>query len=213
MWLRRCLLVIACSTLGMAFGGCILDSDDECGTHYVIVGSITDMAGGPMAGVKVRAFFDPMEGVDPVPDCSTYTNSSGCYRIPFPPTAFDVFVYPVRDSCVFSPYGSHYDGRVVTLHTQDYVGYCGETYSISGHISDDEGHDLAGVYVILKDSNGFWRNDTVTDALGYYVLDGLAPNVEYVVTPSGDCGFTPSYRTYDGISEDLTGQDFIQDCP
>jgi hypothetical protein len=207
---RRYLLVTVCIALGAVFGGCIFDSDEECEPRSAVVGCILDMAAEPMVGIKVLAVFDPMEGVDPVPDCSTYTNWNGCYSIQYPASASHVYVYPPGDGCVFAPYGRHYDDPDGILYGQDYVGYCGETYRVSGHISDDEGHDLAGVYVTLKDSYGFWRDDTVTDAVGYYVFDGLAPNVEYVLRPADLCEYDPPYRTYTVVTENLTGQDFVR---
>jgi protocatechuate 3,4-dioxygenase beta subunit len=199
-------------TLLLCFGGCILDSDDGCDTDNMIVGYVCDMAGQPMPGVKIRALFDPMEGVDPVPDCSTYTGSNGCYRLAFPADARDVYVFTVGDGCVFSPYGRIYNEPTGTFSGQNFVGYCGETYTISGRVEDAAGRDLAGIYITATDADGFWRDDTVTDALGLYVLDGLAPNVDYVVTPSGFCDFTPRYRTYDGVRTDLTDQDFTAGC-
>jgi hypothetical protein len=199
--------------LVFALGGCVLDSDDGCGSSSVITGCISDMAGRPMLGIKIRAFFDPLEGIDPVPDCSTYTAFGGYYRIAFPADAREVYVYPVGDGCVFSPYGRSYNEPEGTLTGQSFVGYCGDTYSISGHVQDETGHDLAGISITARDTDGFWRDDAVSDELGSYVLDGLAPNVDYFVTPSGLCDFTPSSRTYYGVTSDLTAQNFVQDCP
>lgn len=209
---RKSVAVVTVFVLGIGLAGCIFDYGDECEIPRVISGRICDMDGIPLAGVKVRAFFDPMEGVEPAPDCSVYTDPMGCYSVPYEPGVREITVLPTRTGCVFSPYSMSYDNPAASLPDQDYLGYCSRTYRISGHIRNPDGWVIRAAVVILKDADGFERGRCVTDDFGYYAFDGLAPTVEYTATPYSWCDFTPECRCYSGIEEDLTDQDFVGTC-
>jgi hypothetical protein len=203
---------VICLVLASALGGCIFDYGGECDDTNIISGSVLDSDGLPVADIKISAFFDIPEGVEPVADCSTYTDSRGYYSIPFDPPTHEILVLPAGQGCVFTPHVRSYSDPTVSILNQDFLGYCGPTCEVSGRVVDEGGQGIQAAIVTLKDTDGFERDRVVTDASGYYAFNGLAPIVEYVVTPWCWCEFTPRNRAYSGIEEDLADQDFTGTC-
>jgi len=93
---------------------------------------------------------------------------------------------------------------------EDAFTYVTQTYSISGTVTLGVSKTVSvvpsGVTVMLS---GDAVRSTVTDAMGKYGFSGLAPG-NYTVTPTLEgYEFTPTHRSYEPLSEDQTGQDFV----
>lgn len=79
-------------------------------------------------------------------------------------------------------------------------------YSIKGKIKDSGGKGLSYVKIVLSGTNSaiYWTKDD-----GYYEFTGI-PSENYIVTPTPVHGmqFNPSNRSYTGLSQNYTNQDF-----
>jgi murein DD-endopeptidase MepM/ murein hydrolase activator NlpD len=79
----------------------------------------------------------------------------------------------------------------------------GQTYSISGRVTDGNSNPVSGVTV----SSGL-NSNAVTDASGYYTITGLITGT-YTLTPiKSGYTFIPSHRTDVSIPPDRIGQNF-----
>lgn len=75
---------------------------------------------------------------------------------------------------------------------------------ISGHILASNGNPIGGVYVYSYNPYQF----VTTDIAGYYEFR-VPENWTGQFNPKrSGYAFTPGYRSYKGVNQDLTGQDF-----
>jgi hypothetical protein len=78
--------------------------------------------------------------------------------------------------------------------------------AISGRVTDANGNALANVTVTLSGSQSA---TTATDANGNYSFTNLAAGGNYTITPSqSGFSFTPSNRTFNNVTADITNANF-----
>ena len=160
---------------------------------YSISGHVHDGSGDPVSGVTISADTGG----------STATDSDGAYAIAGLSTGTYTLT-PSKSGYTFSPYS-----RTVSVPPyatgQDFVGSSsgGETFTISGVVTDADGDALSGVTV----SAGAGV-DATTDANGDYATTDLVAGT-YTLTPSkSGYIFSPATRTV-SVPPDATGEDFV----
>jgi len=160
---------------------------------YSISGRVTDAHGDPLSGVTVSAGA----GVDATTDANgdyaltdliagTYTLTPGKSGYTFSPPTRTVSVPPSATG-------------------QDFAGSSseGETFTISGRVTDTHGDALSGVTV----SAGAGV-DATTNTNGDYAITDLITGT-YTLTPGkSDYTFSPSSRTV-SVPPSAAGQDFV----
>jgi hypothetical protein len=191
--------------------GCIIDMDHTPdGPVCEVDGHVWSEAGSPIGGVKVRAYMSLGTDGDPAFACSTSTDSRGSYSLAFATSTSRMTLIPSKPSCVFRPPFVTYSSPGGSLHGVDFTGYCGETHRIDGHVLEEGGEPVGGVVLAVRDQDDLWNKTVLTDEAGYYFADGLVPGLTYVVTPTrSHYRFEPASRTYENLSQSLSGQDYV----
>ena len=97
-----------------------------------------------------------------------------------------------------------------SLSGVDFTGYCGVTYRIEGHVLEAGGEPVGGVALAVRDEHDLWNKTVLTDANGFYFIDGLIPDLTYVVTPArAFYRFEPVRRTYKNLGQNFSGEDYL----
>jgi hypothetical protein len=158
--------------------------------NFQITGRVSDENNLPVGGASVA-----LTGSQ---SASTTTDSAGLYHFSNLPTSG---VYTVTVSKSF--YNIAAPSKTFTTpagdSTADFVGTF-KRFTISGHLTDDAGHALAGASVALTGSQAA---TATTDANGNYVLTGVGAGGNYTVTPTkAHYAFTPQSRGFSNLDGD-----------
>jgi hypothetical protein len=188
-----------------------------------IMGCVRDPYGAPVEGVTIEFSYRwPLGGDGDTPDPSAgatqhsvETDAGGHYRIPTPSCDF-VEVSPAEPGCFAVPHSRSYGPRT-DIDGEDYILFCGEGYTISGHLKNEHGQPIAHREVNIKDRDFpyFGWYEVRSDEAGYYEFTNLPWGLDYEVKPddcSGylpDCTCEPAQREYESLDRDHIGQDFI----
>jgi len=152
------------------------------------------------AGTGVQLRRVP-SGTDPIP-ASTFvrTPANSCIQVPL--YALDDGVYLLRIVLQDAQLGTEYDSMSF------YFGLYGYTApTIAGYIRRPDGGPLSGVFV-TADSLGSDSSD-FSGATGFYSLPVSYGWSGQVRATTDGYVFSPAYREYANITEDVTGQDFV----
>ena len=206
----RPLLRLATAIALAVSGGCIIDMDHTPhGSAYEVDGYVLSEAGGPIGGVKIKAYIS-LDTEGDAFTCSTWTDSQGHYGLAFQVSARRMSLIPSKHSCVFRPPFVTYSNPGRPLHGVDFTGHCGETHRIDGHVLMAGGEPVGGVALAVRDQDDLWNTTVFTNAAGYYFIENLVPGLTYDVTPSrAFYRFEPASRTYNDLSENLSGEDYV----
>lgn len=176
-----------------ADAGAILEITYEV---YTISGYVTASDGNGLASVAISAGED-VEG--------TATDSSGYYQLKVPP-GWSGTVTPGKAGWRLSPSDRAYSNVLSDQLNQDFVAF---QPTISGYVTDSEGHGVEGV-LFSADNGGTWD---ITDLSGYYQIT-VAYGWSGTVTPTKtDWGIIPASRTYDNVLGDQTNHDYTAVAP
>ena len=205
---RTSLLILAAA---LVLSGCLFDSDgNKDGSSLEIDGYVRDDIGGPIEGVKIRAYLDEKETMKPVASCSTTTSARGYYSIPFGASVKSLDIWPSKDLCVFTPFHISYLNPGKSLHNENFLGFCGSMQQIDGHVRTPEQEPVRGVALMIRDDLNLWNTTVFTNQDGYYIISSIVPTHTYTVKPSfAGYHFSPSERVYEDLGQDFTDQDFV----
>ncbi len=165
----------------------------EGAAPLTVVGAAYTMTGGPLLEGDYRwNWGDGEEGgpVDTFGQCAHTYERPGTYSV-----GLSILLAGLSQSVACT----HVRDGKETLRGAVQVGL-----AISGQVRDDEGKPLAGVTLATDDGL-----DASTDADGRYVLH-VPEQWSGVVTPSrAGYTFAPASRTYDKVTENRPGQDYV----
>jgi protocatechuate 3,4-dioxygenase beta subunit len=182
-----------------------------------ITGCVRDPYGAPLEGVTIEfSHILPSGGggdVAPPPtgsaSNSVETDADGRYRIPAISCQY-LEVNPSETGCFAVPRRRSY-GSKEDIDGEDYTLFCGEGYTISGHLRNEHGEPMPD-RAVRASGYDFGLHQVRTDAGGYYELANLPWGLDYEVKP-GRCSslYTcqPAYRQYQDLDGDYSDQDFI----
>jgi hypothetical protein len=126
---------------------------------FTIKGRVVDKTGAPTAGVRISALFEGSGGK------STMSNANGYYEIS---TDREVKLmhgyYDLTREEVKKPGAWAHDATV------DFVLNQGGGFTLNGHVTDQNGQPLNGIFVYVNDVSGSRINTTRTDRSGAYTL-------------------------------------------
>ena len=160
---------------------------------YEVSGRVAGRDGNSLDGVVVSAG----------PGYSDTTAGDGTYTLGLPAGSFTLTV--TREGYAFDP-----PSRQVTvppnLPGQDFVGWQ-PVYTITGHIVDEAGQPLPGVYVRRDDTDA-----TYSLGGGVYTFHNLPPGQYRIAPRSSLYTFSPAYRIVD-VPPDGLDIDFVAHSP
>ena len=185
-----------------------------------IMGCVRDPYGTPVEGVTIEFSYRwPLGGGGDVPDppagttqLSVETDADGRYRIPTISCQY-VNVSPSEPGCFAVPHSRSY-GPKNDIDGEDYTLFCGEGYTISGHLRNEYGEPMPdrGVGIKDRDFPYFGWYEVRSDADGYYELANLPWGLDYEVKPERCSSLytcEPVRREYEDLDRDYSGQDFV----
>lgn len=165
--------------------------------RYSISGHVTTSSGTPIVGVTVSAGNGH----------TAMTNSNGFYTLSdFASGSYTLT--PSKQGYTFSPTSHAVTVQDADVTGQDFVGtrLQSDTYSISGHVTDNNGTSLSNITIKLQGTDG--ERTTTTDPNGNYTLNDLAAG-RYLFAPiDNQYTFKPSSYLVD-LPPSATGQDFV----
>jgi hypothetical protein len=162
---------------------------------YRITGTVRDVGGQPLGGVRVT-----LSGVTPV---TVTTGGDGTYTFANLTAGGNFTVTPSKLDYTFSPAIQSYNSLSTNVRA-DFTGTL--RYQISGFVLDKDGSLLPGVTVTLS---GASSAVTTTDQHGTYLFSELQANKSYTVKPSLGAGtFNPASQTVASLNFHLRLNDF-----
>ena len=133
------------------------------------------------------------------------TDASGNYSFTNLPAGLNYTLTPAKTYYTFFAASLTYNNLTANQGAADYTGTIA-TYSISGHIQDEDTLAFAGVTVTLS---GGQSSSTTTASNGNYTFSGLPAGSNYTVTAAkAGFTFTPSSRTYNTLSSNQVAANF-----
>ena len=177
----------------------VTDADFELAPGRTISGTVTDEEGQPLGGICIRA-YDTLGNY--VRD--DYTATDGTYTIDgLFPSSYMIrtanshdYVDEWYDDVLFWGYFGGTGATLIDLGEADAADKDFELApyrSISGTVTDEEGHLLEGIYLHAYDLFGNWAGSEDTDAAGTYTIGGLLPGTYRVHTSNSQGYFNEWY--------------------
>jgi protocatechuate 3,4-dioxygenase beta subunit len=179
---------------GQDSGSAYIDDVFSLRKPVTIAGFIRDINNAPIPGAQLVFSHNAGEA---------FTNSAGYYSHDVIP-GWAGSVMPEGNGYKYSPSYKYYDPVTDNLTDQHFTGY---KFTISGHITDQNGHPIPDTHIIFSNNAGI----ALTDENGFYSHD-----IDYLwsgtTTPQKNgFDFLPQYTEYHSIASNYVHADFSGD--
>jgi uncharacterized delta-60 repeat protein len=167
---------------------------------FAVSGRIADLQGMAVPNVTVSCSGTPAAASSPVAT-QTSTNSAGYFTLLVPNGSYTIS--PSLTNYTFTPAVRNITINNASVAGQNFTGKTG--VSLSGRISTGSGAAIANVTVTRSGSS----TPVLTNSAGYYTFFSVQPG-SITVTPSkSGYRFTPSAKTVNAGTSNVSGQNFI----